>query len=613
MITPDASPSDAAIETAEATLPEATAGNRTMKRQMDQRNEVEGVEPPRRRPRRYPSRKTSVVNYREPNLFLKSMCDDTEGDGYDKEDDNEDIDIDIEDNEITTVTNNSGSESQRGWNKYISAMDAMWEFKFKLLIEYKRKHGNTRASRAVPILGTWVAEQRKLYRKGTIKEYRKQKLNAIGLEGYIQDNWYEMYEKLCVWKQHNGSAHCPKQCPGNKQLGNWLYYQRAHYQRGTMTKLRMDLLDSIGLQWQRRELNSWMDMYERLLAYKKKYKNVRVPYRYLDDPLLGFWVQNQQYSCNENEKYHVQLLNEIGFEWSPIKEYWMEMYHRLECYKQQYGNTRVLKEWKVDPKLAAWVQLQRRICEDDAHVDLLNELGFEWNPNHSDWVEMYNRLVAHKQKYGTTKVLQRWKEDPNLGRWVVKQRATCKEKNYIDLLNELGFIWNGRQKEVTSKRKIDDWLVMYRRLVAHKEKTGSTRVTQRHKEDPKLGRWVVKQRATCIGQHQVDLLNEIGFAWDGKKEAKEDKSIPEARAKAQHELWLEMYRRLVAHKEKTGSTRVTQRHKEDPKLGRWVVTQRLDCRELMYIDLLNKIDFSWDGKQEMTHENSKRSSRLATK
>jgi len=38
------------------------------------------------------------------------------------------------------------------------------------------------------------------------------------------------------------------------------------------------------------------------------------------------------------------------------------------------------------------------------------------------------------------------------------------------------------------------WEEMYNRLLKYKQKNGNTLVPQRYKEDPKLGRWVNKQR-----------------------------------------------------------------------------------------------------------------------
>ena len=56
----------------------------------------------------------------------------------------------------------------------------------------------------------------------------------------------------------------------------------------------------------------------------------------------------------------------------------MEMYERLERYKQEYNSTRVPQRYEADPQLAVWVQHQRQRCKKKERVDLLNKIGFAW-------------------------------------------------------------------------------------------------------------------------------------------------------------------------------------------------------------------------------------------
>jgi len=53
-------------------------------------------------------------------------------------------------------------------------------------------------------------------------------------------------------------------------------------------------------------------MYQRLLAYRKRYQNTRVPRSFEDSKLAG-WVHTQRKLCSEKKR--VELLNDIGFEW----------------------------------------------------------------------------------------------------------------------------------------------------------------------------------------------------------------------------------------------------------------------------------------------------------
>ena len=74
-------------------------------------------------------------------------------------------------------------------------------------------------------------------------------------------------------------------------------------------------------------------------------------------------------------------------------------------------------------------------------------------------------------------------------------------------MNKIGFEWYTYR---------DDWEAMYQRLVEFKKKNETTCVPHGYKEDPKLVRWVKRQRTNCKLEYRVDLLNKIGFVWDAR-------------------------------------------------------------------------------------------------
>eukprot|EP00751_Fragilariopsis_kerguelensis_P045414 CAMPEP_0170983570 /NCGR_PEP_ID=MMETSP0736-20130129/4327_1 /TAXON_ID=186038 /ORGANISM="Fragilariopsis kerguelensis, Strain L26-C5" /LENGTH=62 /DNA_ID=CAMNT_0011407063 /DNA_START=27 /DNA_END=212 /DNA_ORIENTATION=- len=59
---------------------------------------------------------------------------------------------------------------------------------------------------------------------------------------------------------------------------------------------------------------------------------------------------------------------------------------------------------------------------------------------------MYQQLIDYKEKYKTTNVSQKFKEDPQLGIWVTKQRQNYRNKMMskyrVDLLNSIQFVWD---------------------------------------------------------------------------------------------------------------------------------------------------------------------------
>ena len=127
---------------------------------------------------------------------------------------------------------------------------------------------------------------------------------------------------------------------------------------------------------------------------------------------------------------------------------------------------------------------------------------------------------------------------------------------------------------------------MYDTLEKYKEEHGDCLVPQRYLDDPKLGRWVNKQRENKdkLLPERRKLLDEIGFTW----------------RVVQREPWHKMFERLIEYRESNGNCLVPQRYKKDPRLGCWVREQRKRKR-LMPVDRkrrLDSIDFIWKAKKQ---------------
>ena len=83
---------------------------------------------------------------------------------------------------------------------------------------------------------------------------------------------------------------------------------------------RINRLESIGFVWDPRDAK-WMEMYHKLVAYKKQYNSTQVPHEYIKDHSLGNWVSNQRKVYNNTNsgilsKKRLDLLNSINFVWS---------------------------------------------------------------------------------------------------------------------------------------------------------------------------------------------------------------------------------------------------------------------------------------------------------
>jgi hypothetical protein len=145
----------------------------------------------------------------------------------------------------------------------------------------------------------------------------------------------------------------------------------------------------------------WDKHFQDLLEYKKKNNGkTNVPQEYYPNPELGTWVNKQRVAYKDNDllKDRIIKLESIGFRWRIyIMIPWIDMYARLQKYKNKYGTTDVPRQYPVDPQLGFWVTNQRNICKKQDKIDLLNNIGFVWSVGGSR-TGTKNKITKKKKK-----------------------------------------------------------------------------------------------------------------------------------------------------------------------------------------------------------------------
>jgi len=145
-------------------------------------------------------------------------------------------------------------------------------------------------------------------------------------------HWKKRFEDISEFKAINGHANVPFQYPANKSLSYWVSNQRQKYkqfvkeQRTTLTKERIDALESIGFKFNIRDIDDdiamrnssvsataaneriskdisttcnqtksmWDVRMNEMKEYKRRYGDCLVPAIYLSKKQLGTWVINQR-------------------------------------------------------------------------------------------------------------------------------------------------------------------------------------------------------------------------------------------------------------------------------------------------------------------------------
>jgi hypothetical protein len=111
--------------------------------------------------------------------------------------------------------------------------------------------------------------------------------------------------------------------------------------------------------------------------------------------------------------------------------------------------------------------------------------------------------------------------------------------------------------------KENSWLFRFSQLVEGREKFGSAGNFRIWKDDKGLNQWVSSQRSQRkqLRPHRRRLLDEIGFVWTPMEDN-----------------WERHFEELLAFKVRFGHALVPDRWPENPKLGRWLMWQRMITR-----------------------------------
>jgi len=239
---------------------------------------------------------------------------------------------------------------------------------------------------------------------------------------------------------------------------------------------------------------SWNCGYEELAKYREQYGHCLVPDRCNENQRLGDWVRNQRKAFQEyklegnraNKKNRsictakmtperIKKLELLGFVWDVKEALWFSKLEKLKEFKKVYGHCSVPYTYEADQQLAFWVCNQRALYKfflmgtsSSMKVDqvkILNSLDFVWDAQEDRWLERFEQLREYKEKFGHTVVPQRYKENPQLGRWVTDQRVMYRAfmeesketrsvvvQRRIDMLNWMGFCWNAMSQRATRSR-----------------------------------------------------------------------------------------------------------------------------------------------------------------
>jgi hypothetical protein len=228
-------------------------------------------------------------------------------------------------------------------------------------------------------------------------------------------------------------------------------------------------------------------------------------------------------------------------------------------------------------------------------------------PKLKSWDQRFHELKQYKEAFGDCLVPQKYPPNPKLGRWVENQRSAyhrmmkAKETGVVDIfcsgmteariaqLEEIGFVW--AVKRGKGKRQHKDvgppitWNDRLKELNDFTQQGGDVNSLQA--DASPLGKWLDTQRTlhetSTLPLERIALLEAVGVVFSYNKNLAEKpdvakqaprSTVPECNYHDPEEEWNQRFEELKDYCEEHGNCLVPTKYMKNPKLGRFVSTQR---------------------------------------
>ena len=112
---------------------------------------------------------------------------------------------------------------------------------------------------------------------------------------------------------------------------------------------------------------------------------------------LSTWVVTQRTKKDKLDDDKIKRLDEFGFSWDPQEEFWEQRFQELAAYKEKHGDCLVRGNWKNKQLATWVVTQRTKGDKlDDDKIKRLDELGFSWDPIGEFWEQRFQELVGNR-------------------------------------------------------------------------------------------------------------------------------------------------------------------------------------------------------------------------
>ena len=337
-----------------------------------------------------------------------------------------------------------------------SILTRKWMEYYRLAEQYFQEHGNLNVRNNYIAenglkLGTWISSQRERYQEGALKDWQTALLEKIGMSwNRDESRWETGYRYALQYYQENGDINSmpEKYTVNGFKLKSWVVNQRNRFRQGKLSEERIARMEEIGLRWTILE-EVWENNYERAVAYYQKFGNLLVPVSYTcDDGFnLGVWINNlrTKYRTKKLSDVQIERLEKIGMVWIVNDVRWENMIAHMLAYIKEHGNLNFSQHYVCEDgyRLGMCLTTLRKNYRngklEEDKIRQLEELGFDWNPMQTLWMNGFRHAQNYFEEHGNSDYSARYvcEDGFGLGEWKRNQIKKIQANKISDEQREM--------------------------------------------------------------------------------------------------------------------------------------------------------------------------------
>jgi len=342
----------------------------------------------------------------------------------------------------------------------------VWQRRIAETAKYREAYGNI----DIPVgyitedgvrLGLWYRSVKNKYAAGTLEQERIKDLERLGVQwsSVRLRAWMQMYEIAKAYYKAHGDLNVTAGyvTERGETLGTWISTQRGSYFKGTLEEIQIELLEAIGMSWDR-DKSRWEAAYASACEFHSEFGHLNVAANYVTGEgfALGAWIasQRRKYRAGKLSDIQIRALERLGVIWDPTEALWLISYEYAQMYYLEHGNLSINNQYVTDDgfKLGAWISNQKTKYKNGKlsteKIAMLEKIAICWNFNFEKWMYGFTQAKEYFKKYGNLDVSRGYisPEGYSLGMWIYSQRRAYRngklDNQKSKLLECVGFVAN---------------------------------------------------------------------------------------------------------------------------------------------------------------------------